>query len=337
MASLCNGRVRNVRDVQIARISSGLGGLGTSLLFPSLVAVAESKSSALSSETPAFESIESTALFIKKFCPTIYKAVMESGKPLYRGENVVKDKAILVQSESDLNNPKTYGSFAAADFFNSFQNFTLGIFDSGHIGTSDMAAASNWGGVCSVWPLDSPGLDLTYAWLRNDVSFWDEDWNAPQSESLKKLGGPFFWRSSENMNYFLSNKNNLNLNTGLASALSAGHEVLFANDGPKIAAAFAGDSGRLAPSLSSKMSSLYVAVPLLVESRLLTALEITPFSPSIDTIKVKPDPETYIINDVSSGTSGAARDVKQSYRTGYGRSGGGLTTRQYRNQYPSDL
>lgn len=320
------GKVRSLRDVQTARLISGLG----SSLF--VAALSDKTVAAAETSTPGFDSIESTALFIKKYCPTIYKAVQESGKPLYRGENVVKDKAILLQSESDLNNPKTYGSFAAADFFSSFQNFTLGILDSGHIGTSDMAAASNWGGVCSIWPLDTPGNALTYAWLRNDVSFWDEDWNAPQSVGLKELGGPFFWRSSELMNSFLTTKNNLNLNKGLSTALSAGHEVIFANNGAKIAAAFADKKGAVASS--SPKSSLYVAVPLLVESKLLTALDITPFSPSIDAVKVRPDPETYIDNDVSSG---AVRDVKKSYRTGMGKSGGGVTARQYRNQYPSDL
>ncbi len=278
---------------------------------------------------PGFEDMQQTASFIRKFCPTIFSAVKESGVPLYRGERVVKNKAILLQSESDLDNPKTYGSFAAADYFGSFQNFTLGIFESGHIGISDTMAASQWGPVASIWPLDDPDRGLTYAWLRNNKYFWDDDWAAPQSAGLKELGGPFFWKSTENLNAFLENKNNLNLNSGLASALSAGHEVMFSNDGSKIASKFAGKDAT--PSTSTR-SSLYVAVPLLQESKLLAALDIEPFTPTIKAVKVVPsDPDTYIDNSVSDNP----RD--RNYRTGYGRTGGGMTVRQYRNQFPQAL
>ena len=260
-------------------------------------------------DAPGFESVESTASFIRSHCKSILTAVRDSGNLLYRGEKLVKRKPIILQSFSDLQDPKTYNSFAAADYFTFFlDNFTVEQFGGAHIGTSSAMEASVWGPVASIWPLDDPvNGGFNYCWLRRQKYFWDDDWGAPQSPRLSKLGGPFWWRDHENLNNFLSDNDNLALNTDLSTALSAGHEILFSNAGnlanqfapanqPRSATGAAMKESQKTKKKNLKDSSVYVAVPLLFESRLLTALDIRPYSSSITTLKVHPDPDSYIDN-----------------------------------------
>ena len=282
-------------------------------------------------ENPGFNSVESTAAFIKKHCATMLDASRESGVCLYRGESVVKSRPILLQSFSDLQDPKTYNSFAAADFFQSYDNFTLGLFNAGHIGTPSLMEASAWGGVVSVWPLDDPVKGtFDFCWLRRRKWFWDDAWGLPQSQELSKLGGPFWWRDPKNLNNFLSEKENLALDVGLATALSAGHEVMFSNNGKDIAKSFevgVGNSGRSSSrygekaSQEGKASSIYVAVPLLYEARLLAALDVQPYSSSISATKVKPVPDSDTDRNFFNANSRQTSEEQNSgIRTGMGRS-----------------
>lgn len=292
-------------------------------------------SAASGDDRPGFESVDSTAAFIKKHCATMLAASRESGVCLYRGESIVKSKPILLQSFSDLQDPKTYNSVIAVDFFKSFDNFTLGLFEAGHIGTSSAMEASAWGSVASIWPLDDPEKGtFNFCWLRRQKWFYDDAWQAPQSEGLSKLGGPFWWRDPNSLNNFLSEKDNLALNSDLASALSAGHEVMFSNNGGSMARMFGKRSGdNTGASLAGKTSSIYVAVPLLYEAKLLAALDIQPYSPSISAVKVMPEPESYIDNS-SLATKG--REGGPSMRTAMGLSGG-PPVRKYRSRFPPEL
>lgn len=77
---------------------------------------------------------------------------------------------MLMSTMSDLLLPSTY-SPVAADFFNTLNTYmhqqelnadilhsnrsTVIFPDNGHLATSDPMAASAWGGVVSIWPIDS--------------------------------------------------------------------------------------------------------------------------------------------------------------------------------------
>jgi hypothetical protein len=355
---LSSPRVQSLKYSHISTLNGVLRNslaVGSAFLAPQLATAAITSGAALSEQTsaqPSFESVEATAKFIRSYCPTILKAARESGLLLYRGENSVKGKhSLLIQSKSDLTDPKTYDSFAAADYFTSFSQYTSGIFDSGLIATSQSMDASARGPVASIWPLDNPGPGggFAYGWLRKDKYFWDSEWNAPQSQGLQGLGGPFFWKSEDNLRAFLeggkdgkgsSGGTNLVLNSGLSMALSAGHEVIFGNDGQainrhfstKVAGSNAGDTNNKAAAAAAASpfpsSSVYVAVPLLLESKLLAELSITAFSPSIRAVVVAPeDGDTYIDN------STLLESLQGSRRVAVARGG----RPQYRQQYPATL
>jgi hypothetical protein len=362
---LSSPRVQSLKSSHISTLNGVLRNslaLGSAFLAPQLTTAAVTSGAAVAGQTsaqPSFESVEATAKFIRSYCPTILKAARESGLLLYRGENSVKGKhSLLIQSKSDLTDPKTYDSFAAADYFTSFSHYTSGIFDSGLIATSQSMDASAWGPVASIWPLDNPGPGggFAYGWLRKDKYFWDSEWNAPQSRGLQDFGGPFFWKNENNLRVFLeggkdgnggSGGTNLVLNSGLSMALSAGHEIIFGNDGQainrhfstKAAGSNASDTNNkanLTSSSRSPSSSVYVAVPLLLESKLLAALSITPFNPSVRAVTVAPgDRDTYIDNGMSLESLEGSR--RAAVRRGGEGGTGGRPQYQYRQQYPATL
>lgn len=206
------------------------------------------------------------------------KAVDQSGKLLYRGEPMVSNKGLLLLSKSDLMKAETYDSYAAADFFMAFSKYTLDRYQGAHIGSSNQIVASKWGGVASIWPLDNPTTKkFKYCWLKRNKEFWQDEWNAPQSVELN--GGPFFWRDMERMNSYMTSRNaDIVLDKDLDEALSSEHEVLFASNFNR--KEFAILSGSKESDLPSEQllvdSSLYVAVPLLLESKLLMALNVQP-------------------------------------------------------------
>lgn len=90
------------------------------------------------------------------------------GKLIYRGESSVSGmNAVLMSSKSDLLLPSTY-SPVSVDFFDTLNVYmrqqvdtdevsrSKSIFpENGHLVTSDPMVASAWGGVVSIWPIDS--------------------------------------------------------------------------------------------------------------------------------------------------------------------------------------
>jgi hypothetical protein len=264
-----------------------------------------------SSNNLSFETVEELSTFISKYCKTMVKAVNQSGKLLYRGEPLVSNKGLLLLSKSDLTKAETYDSYAAADFFAAFSNYTLGIYQGGHIGVSNQIAASAWGGVASIWPLDNPKTkSFKYCWLKQNKEFWQNEWNAPQSAESIASGGPFFWKDLEKMNSYMTSRNaDIVLDKDLDNALSSEHEILFSSNFDR--KEFASLSNSKDSDLPSEAvladSSLYVAVPLLLESKLLAALDV---KPKEDTIK----PSKVVLPEDSIVDSEA--DIK---RTRYGR------------------
>ena len=133
----------------------------------------------------------------------------------------------------------------------------------GHIATSDIISASNWGQPVSVWPLED---GLHYAWLRNEINWWNPDWGKPQSTSK----GPTFWRSISLRKEFI--REELRYDNGLEAALINNHEILFGNI-------------NLNNSSHNNYCNKYLIVPLKYEPKLLKLLNIIPFSNKIKVAK----------------------------------------------------
>lgn len=203
-------------------------------------------------------SCEEAAEFIKSNCTTILTATQSTGRLLYRGSTNGIDTAMLTETEFDLLNKETYSSPIVADYFKYLNieiqtNYMLTP-SNGHLATSDIISASNWGQPVSVWPLDE---GFHYVWLRNELNWWNPDWANPQSLSK----GPTFWRSASLRKEFI--RDELRYDNGLEAALVNNHEVLFGNIN------------------LNNSNNKYLIVPLKYESKLCKLLNIVPFSNKI--------------------------------------------------------
>lgn len=151
----------------------------------------------------SMETVEDTAKFIRNHCKTMYANVKSSGKLLYRGENIFKDNKIpgLLCTPSDLLSPSAYENPVTADFFKYVnlalhQNNQSTVFpDEAHIASPDPMIASQWGPVCSIWPLDS----MHYSWVRSGNLWWDDEW-----QTFQGTRGPLFWKNPEYLHRFLT-------------------------------------------------------------------------------------------------------------------------------------
>lgn len=224
----------------------------------------------------AFLDVTAAAEFIKANCPTVLRAVERTGRCFYRGESLKgldPAKPWLLGYPGDLLDASTYQSAAAADFFRSLDQAAgpgSSLVARGHIAVSSSAAASKWGNVYSVWPLDgASGLQTAY--FRRSIELWDPQYALPQGQGRL---GPFFWRDPTQFGAFL--KDNLVLNSGLEAALSSEHEVVFAS---APAAAATAEEGVWSP---------FVAVPVFLEGRLFEKLGVTPFSSSVSPARAAP-------------------------------------------------
>jgi len=105
--------------------------------------------------------------FIRKNCQQALSAVKSTGRLMYRGEACVIGgiKAGLLTSDYDLLFPSTFvatsptSAYAIADYFKTLDetikeiNATALRPSQGHLATTSVMAASEWGPVCSVWPM----------------------------------------------------------------------------------------------------------------------------------------------------------------------------------------
>jgi hypothetical protein len=73
----------------------------------------------------------------------------------------------------------------------------------GHIATSNLYDASDWGNIYSIWPFDD---SLHYAWIdtkqRNENKIWEIDWGLPQGN---------------NTNVYTNINNYINTNTNITT------------------------------------------------------------------------------------------------------------------------
>ena len=259
--------------VQSTSFQKKLGAAAVALLVQPVMARALTPPlSPVVNRATALQDVAAAAEFIKLNCPTVLRAAERTGRCLYRGEtldNLDSAKPWLLGFPGDLLDPTTYSPIAA-DYFSALDKVLPGsIVSRGHVATSSSAAASAWGNVYSVWPLDgASGLQTAY--FRRSTTLWDPQYALPQGQGRL---GPFFWRDDKQMEAFL--KDNLVANAGLEAALSSEHEVVFAS----APAASGGDGSAFSP---------YLCVPIFLEGRLFERLGITPFSSSVKPARAAP-------------------------------------------------
>ena len=120
-------------------------------------------------------------------------------------------RPLLLSSPPDLLDPATSGA-AAADYFLAVseameaaqrrqlqQPPTVYVSPrTGHLATPDPVAASQWGPVASIWPLDP----LRYATVGpTEATWWRDDW-----AQLRGPRGPSFWRDPAALTAFLASQ-----------------------------------------------------------------------------------------------------------------------------------
>lgn len=245
---------KSVRDAAWRSVSSSM------IAGASLVSAAAAASASTSTTTSSFSTIEEAAKFIEQKCGRTLAANRNSGRFFYRGESALpKRQASLVVSAGDLLSPETYNEtgsaegVAAADYFKSLDQTVLegvGLFSTGHICTSSQKAASLWGPLYTIFPLDEK---LNFLFYRKEPELWQGAWSTPQG--APRGASAFFWRDKEYLRAFL--KGNAVINNGLEGALSSEHELVFSSNGG------------------------YVAIPIAFENKVATMLGVEPFSPSV--------------------------------------------------------
>jgi len=185
-------------------------------------------------------SLKEATSIIKEECQIALNAARNTGRLLYRG--IANNNSIAINSPAILNptydliNNATQGYYEnsplAADFFSSIDKYMAQQKTeddagrrrsqypvtprNGHIATADIQMASEWGVPVSVWPLDA---GLHYAWLLNDISWWNEtSFGSPQGKR-----GPFFWRSQEILDLFVSQE--VRYDRAMEAVMAKGGEV----------------------------------------------------------------------------------------------------------------
>jgi len=116
---------------------------------------------------------------IEKFCPVEFlNAVKDTGAFLYRGETLSlnNSNASCYQFETppDLLLQGTYGCAEAVEYFQRLEDCSatrssLVRPSTGHIGTSSIRSAAQWGNPVSVWPL---GTSFSYAFPMQRSDFF---------------------------------------------------------------------------------------------------------------------------------------------------------------------
>jgi len=230
--------------------------------------------------------VQEAADLIRGSCTQTLSAVRNTGRLLYRGEaaeSLATTAPTILAPAFDLLSNRTYSPLAA-DYFRCLDSYMAGVGAggeprfpvtprNGHLATSDVVAASEWGVPVSVWPLDA---GLHFAWLLNDVNWWDNDWGLPRGKR-----GPLFWRSGALLETFVQKE--VRYDRSMESALAKGGELLFGNcacrDGAGTCAACAGTRAAAGPGVGVGAGA-YVAVPLRLEPQLLRLLDVQPFSSS---------------------------------------------------------
>ena len=116
---------------------------------------------------------------IEKFCPVEFlNAVKDTGAFLYRGETFSlcnnNDSCYQFECPPDLLSQGTYGCAEAVEYFQRLEDCSatsssLVRPSTGHIGTSSIRSAAQWGNPVSVWPL---GTSFSYAFPMQRSDFF---------------------------------------------------------------------------------------------------------------------------------------------------------------------
>jgi hypothetical protein len=134
--------------------------------------------------TNTISSIEEVSQYIKKYANQKFlRSIVDSEYNfLYRGlsanatkQLVTNSGLVIIDEPFDLLEAETYGSEAAATYFQSLEvqmhANRLSIMPSNsHIGTTCPAEAAKWGKAASIWPLGEQGVQ--FAWLETGGLFW---------------------------------------------------------------------------------------------------------------------------------------------------------------------
>lgn len=212
-----------------------------------------------------FTNLDDVAVFVAENCQTALAAYRSSGRALYRGSqsSIKNGYGVLTQLTPDLLNNSTYNAHGAAtaDYFRSLdQEMSKQIPvvrpAKAHLATPNIMAASQWGNVQLVFPIDNSSITAEtahFAWLRKQQDWWYDAFALPQSMTMTQKPA-FFWKNREYLRQFL--RSNVIVDGDLALALNQDKEILFS-------------SGQI------------VAVPVIYEAQLLKKLQVTAYSESV--------------------------------------------------------
>jgi hypothetical protein len=240
--------------------------------------------------------LDDVATVIKDNCKIVLNNARATGKLLYRGdsstnkknENILSgtvttiSKSKICNPTPDLLFPETYdNSPLAVDYFKALDavmkdNKYLVSPSNGHIATSNVYDASDWGSVMSIWPFDD---SLHYAWvntgIKNENKWWELDWGVPQGSR-----GPVFWKNKELWSQFTSG---IVYDKKLDQIMSKSGEIMFTRTNK---------NDVIIQTINNKfninlkpMSPLYIAVPVVLENDLIKLLDIEPFSNDIKIVE----------------------------------------------------
>mmetsp|Transcript_36948 Transcript_36948/g.75318 ORF Transcript_36948/g.75318 Transcript_36948/m.75318 type:complete len:262 (-) Transcript_36948:1474-2259(-) len=157
----------------------------TSILSPLLLPLSDQNACA-AEEYYSMSTIKETAQYIQKYTnENFLRSVMESDcNFLYRGLSPDANKQLVIENSSglvitdepfDLLDVETYGSNAAATYFQSLEvqmnanRLTIRPSNS-HMGSTCPLEAAKWGTAVSIWPLGEHGVQ--FAWMEGGGLFW---------------------------------------------------------------------------------------------------------------------------------------------------------------------
>jgi hypothetical protein len=152
----------------------------SSVVSPSLFLYIHPHNHPVSSQQP-----DLACRLILEHCPASFRRAVRDaqGSFLYRGSDDQADEdyttATLCSPKPDLLSPGTYADDdGALRFFQSLEQQLSrlpSIVSVGHLGTSDIAVAAQWGRPVSIWPLCQ---ELTFLWPRRRPLFYPTTTNS---------------------------------------------------------------------------------------------------------------------------------------------------------------
>ena len=150
-------------------------------MMPSLLMPLIYQEDAYAADELNLSTTKEVAQYIKKYANQYFlRSVIESDYNfLYRGQLVDKNSCgIVIKDEPfDLLDVDTYGSIAAASYFQSLevQMNANGLSirpSNSHMGTTCPLEAAKWGTAVSIWPIGDKINSVQFAWMEDGGLFW---------------------------------------------------------------------------------------------------------------------------------------------------------------------